>query len=279
MRSRVNIFDLEAGTSTVLVTCDRVLEAPNWHPSGQQIYINTEGRLYSLDCSKPRPELINTGGLAKLNNDHGISPDGRLMAISDKSETGQSCISVLPAGGGVPRRVTMQTPSWWHGWSPDSKTMAYTCVRNDVFGIATIPVAGGDEDLLIWGPHHYDGPDYTPDGEWIWFNSDRGGTMDLWRMRTDGTDVEQMTDEPTVNWFPHPSPDGQHLLYLAYEEGTEGHPPDLPVTLRLMDLATFKTRELIALRGGQGTINVPCWSPDSRRFAYVDYPNPDTQGD
>lgn len=279
MRARLRIFDLATGQAETVMSTDKHIEAPNWAPLTDSVLVNASGRLYRVPLDRPVLHEISTGGLNNLNNDHGMSPDGRTLAISDKSETGRSCISVLPATGGIPRRVTMQVPSWWHGWSPDGARLAYTCVRDEIFGIATISVAGGEETIVISGPSHYDGPDYTPDGAWIWFNSDRGGSMQLWRVRPDGRDPEQMTNEATVNWFPHPSPDGRYVLYLAYEEGTTGHPADLPVTLRLMDLSTHRTRELIALRGGQGSINVPCWAPDSRRFAYVDYPNPDSQGD
>ena len=282
--ARLRIFDLDTSQAETVMATDMLIEAPNWAPQTRSILVNSAGRLYRVPLDAPQLQLVDTGGLAKLNNDHGLSPDGSVLAISDKSGRAtwrgkDSCIFVLPAEGGVPRRVTENTPSWWHGWSPDGARLVYTCVRNETFGIATIPVDGGDETILISGPGHYDGPDYTPDGAWVWFNSDRGGEMELWRIRPDGRDVEQMTAEPTVNWFPHPSPDGRHVLYLAYAQGTEGHPANLPVTLRLMDLSDGATRELIALRGGQGTINVPCWAPDGRRFAYVDYPNPEDEGD
>lgn len=279
MLARLRIFDLDQNAAQTVMVTDKHIEAPNWAPFPDSLIVNAEGLLYRVPLDDPKLQWIDTGILRRLNNDHGISPDGALLAISDKTETGRSCVSVLPASGGTPRRLTMHTPSWWHGWSPDGATLVYTCVRDETFGIAAIPVTGGDETALISGPGHYDGPDYTPDGAHIWFNSDRGGTMQLWRMGHDGANPEQMTDEDTVNWFPHPSPDGRHVLYLAYAQGTEGHPADLPVTLRLMDLTNHTTRELIALRGGQGTINVPCWAPDSRCFAYVDYPHPEAQGD
>jgi Tol biopolymer transport system component len=279
MLARLRIFDLDQNTARTVMVTDKHIEAPNWAPFPDSMIVNAEGLLYRVPLDDPKLQWIDTGILRRLNNDHGISPDGALLAISDKTETGRSCVSVLPASGGTPRRLTMHTPSWWHGWSPDGTNLVYTCVRNETFGIAAIPVTGGEETVLISGPGHYDGPDYTPDGAHIWFNSDRGGTMQLWRMGHDGANAEQMTDEATVNWFPHPSPDGRHVLYLGYAQGTEGHPADLPVTLRLMDLTNHTTRELIALRGGQGTINVPCWAPDSRRFAYVDYPHPEAQGD
>lgn len=271
MRSYLDIYDLAAGKSDTLLAHDGHIEAPNWAPSGDHLIVNGAGRLYRVALDAPALDPIEVTGLARLNNDHGISPDGATLVVSDSPGRGTSLIYTLPASGGQPVRITENAPSWWHGWSPDGATLAYTCLRDGQFGIATIPVTGGDETVLVTSPHHYDGPDYTPDGAWIWFNSDRSGSMELWRMSTDGGDLEQMTEDARVNWFPHPSPDGRHVLYLAYEEGTEGHPPERDVELRLMDLETGDRRVLVALFGGQGTINVPCWSPDGTRFAFMRY--------
>jgi Tol biopolymer transport system component len=214
---------------------------------------------------------IDTGFAVKCNNDHGLSPDGREIVISDGTENGQSCIYILPAAGGKPRRVTNNTPSYWHGWSPDRKTLAYCAQRNGVFDIYTCGVGGGAETRITDGKGHADGPDYTPDGKWIWFNSSRSGSAQLWRMHPDGGGLQQMTDDGRVNWFPHPSPDGKHVLYLAYESGIDGHPRDKNVELRMMPAEGGAPRTLVALFGGQGTINVPCWEPGSRRFAYMRY--------
>ncbi|WGW05572.1 TolB family protein [Tropicibacter oceani] len=268
MFALVEIFDLDSGQAQVVLDTDWHVEAPNWTRDGAALIVNAKGRLYRLPLDAPGLIPIETG-FDQLNNDHGISPDGLTLAISDKTETGKSCIYTVQ--GGVPTRVTDKVPSWWHGWSPDGQRHTYTCVRNGDFGIATCALDGSDERLLITSAHHYDGPDYSPDGEWIWFNSDRGGDMALWRMRSDGSDVQQMTHGDSVDWFPHPSPDGQNVLYLAYPPGTEGHPFGRDVELRLMPAAGGPPQTLTHLFGGQGTLNVPCWAPDSRRFAYVRY--------
>ncbi len=269
MPSNLEVYDLGADCVETVMSVAILIEAPNWVPDGGSLIVNGNGRLYRVPLDTPALNAIDTGGLSWINNDHGVAPDASLLAVSDNTDGGQSCIYALPVEGGRPRLVTEATPSWWHGWSPDGARIAYTAVRNGEFCIATCSTDGSGEDIVIGGPHHYDGPDYSPDGEWIWFNSDRGGNMQLWRVRPDGRDPHQMTYDASVNWFPHPSPDGRHVLYLAYAPGTTGHPPGRDVELRLLECASGQVRSLVELFGGQGTINVPCWSPDSQRFAFM----------
>lgn len=276
MASKLQIYDLASARATELLVTENLIEAPNWTPDGAGLIVNGDGRMYRVPLEAPGLILIETGGCVNCNNDHGISPDGESLVISDSTETGESCIYVLPVSGGVPRRLTPTVPSWWHGWSPDGLTLAYVGRREGAFGLYMMPVDGGKERHLISGGGHYDGPDFSHDGVHVWFNSDRGGSMDVWRMPVTGGEPERMTDDERVNWFPHPSPDGKSVLYLSYEPGTEGHPRDRDVELRLLDLASGGVRTLMALFGGQGTINVPCWSPDGSRFAFVSYTRPQT---
>lgn len=271
VRSELCTYDMAKGDVTVVLQSPDVIEAPNWTPDGKALIVNGGGRLYRVALDAPRLDPIDTGFATALNNDHGISPDGKTLVISNHTVKGFSCIYTLPAGGGAPVQVTEQTPSWWHGWSPDGKTLAYTARRDGVFDIYTIPVGGGQEARITKGGGHHDGPDYTPDGEWIWFNSDLGGSSELWRIRPDGSDRQQMTDDERVNWFPHPSPDGRHVLYLAYPAGTLQHPPDLDVELRLIPTSGGRSQMLVKLFGGQGSINVPCWRADSGAFAFMRY--------
>ena len=276
MISELCIFNIESGQVSVHFRADWHLEAPNWSPDGSELIFNADGRLYRIaTTAHAQPQLIDTGFAQACNNDHGISPDGTLLVISDKTETGVSTIYTLPYGGGRPHQITTQTPSYWHGWSPDGARLAYVGRRNGgAFQVYTIAVDGGPEFQVTHDFDHCDGPDYTPDGRWIWFNGERDGHVNLWRISPDGSDLQQMTHDRFVNWFPHPSPDCESILYLAYPEGTLGHPANLPVALRLMPAdAGSGPVTLTEFRGGQGSINVPCWSPDSRSFAFVRYPD------
>ncbi|MEO8428586.1 MAG: hypothetical protein ABI651_15910 [Verrucomicrobiota bacterium] len=247
------------------------IEAPNWTPDGASLFFNSKGRVYRLPPAGGEPRLIDTGFATRCNNDHGLSPDGKSLVISDESQERHSLIYILPVSGGTPRRVTQLGPSYWHGWSPDGKTLAYCAERGGEFDIYTIPAEGGDETRLTSTTGLDDGPDYSPDGQWIYFNSERSGTMQIWRMRADGSQAEQVTFDEFNNWFPHPSPDGKWLVFLSYEKDVKGHPENKDVTLRLMPLPGGKIEVLAKLFGGQGTINVPSWSPDSRKLAFVSY--------
>ncbi len=271
MRASLEIFDVARRRTEVVLQSARHIEAPNWTPDGTALLVNAEGRLYRVALAEPALAPVDTGRHRKLNNDHGVSPDGRLLAFCDKTDTAASCIYTMPLAGGEPRRVTPLCPSWFHGFSPDGTRLTYACVRDGQFAIATCALDGSDERLLVTSPHHYDGPDFTPCGRWIWFNSDRGGVMSLWRIRTDGSGLQQMSFGDSVDWFAHPSPDGKAVCYLAYAPGTEGHPAGRDVELRMLPAEGGKPEVLLAFHGGQGSLNVPSWAPDGGRFAFARY--------
>jgi TolB protein len=247
-------------------------EAPNWSRDGSFFLFNQGGKIYRLTLNGTQPVVVPTGAQDRCNNDHGISPDGQSIAISDSSgSSGKSSIYIVPIGGGIPRPVTQASPSYWHGWSPDGKTLAFTGQRDGEFDIYTIPVAGGTETRLTTAKGLDDGPEYSPDGQYIYFNSERSGLMQIWRMKADGSEQERVLTDETNDWFPHISPDGQWMVFLSYEKDVTGHPGEKDVMLQLMSMADKKVHVLAKLFGGQGTINVPSWSPDSKKLAFVSY--------
>jgi TolB protein len=271
VESTLETLDVATGERRVVHRAREHFEAPNWTRDGRFLVFNQQGRLYRIPIAGGSLERIDTGTAAQLNNDHGYSPDGQLLAISHSPQK-QSLIYVLPAKGGEPRLVTKEGPSYWHGWSPDGRTLAYCAERGGEFDVYTCPVEGGVERRLTTASGLDDGPDYSPDGRYIYFNSERTGVMRIWRMAPDGNDQEQVTfDEEYADWFPHPSPDGRTLVFVSFDKSVKGHPPNQDVVLRAMPAAGGAARVVARLFGGQGTINVPSWSPDSARVAFVSY--------
>ena len=272
MKSFLEIYDLASGQSRRVLTHDGVIEAPNWDPSGATLLANGGGHLFRVPLDKPTLHPVNTGFATRCNNDHGISPDGTTIVISNHRHKGSE-IFLLPAQGGEPTLISLDAPSWWHGWSPDGQRLAYVAARGDkkVIDVYTMPITGATETRLTMGEGHCDGPDYSADGRQIYYNCDRDGHAQIWVMNADGTHQRQLFADPSVNWFPHPSPDARHVLYLAYPPGTTGHPANLPVALCLMHPDGTNRRRILEFTGGQGSINVPCWSPDGASFAYMRY--------
>jgi TolB protein len=283
--SRVAIFDLKAKTQRVVFEADELWEAPNWMVDGQHLLANSGGNLYkiALDGSG-KPEKIDVGEGMRCNNDHSPTKDGKLLAFSASSQgSGGSQVYVAKADGSNRRSITTKAPSYFHGWSPDGKWLAIVADRTGNFDLFRIPVEGGAERQLTSNPGYDDGPDYSPDGHWIYFNSNRAkNNYDVWRMPKDGAGpndikAEQITSDEWEDWFPHPSPDGKHLLFLSFPKGTPDHNSRrLNIELRMLPLrgkrpGKAQPKTILKLVGGQGTINVNSWSPDSKGFAYVSY--------
>ena len=274
--SILEVYDTETGSRTVLKEFPYLIEAPNWSPDGSFLTYNSGGRIFRFDLATGESTEVDSGFVGNCNNDHVLSPDGTWIAVSHHTkEDGQSRIYTLPLSGGIPRLITPMAPSYLHGWSPDGKTLAYCAERNGEYDIYTIPVEGGEETRLTDAPGLNDGSEFDSAGEYIWFNSVRAGLMQAWRMKADGSEQTQMTfDENWNTWFPHISPDRQKVAMLAYRKGDVQpgeHVPHKHVELRLMDADGSNLKTVVRLFGGQGTINVNSWAPDSKRFAFVSY--------
>jgi Tol biopolymer transport system component len=277
MKSRLETYTIATGQRSLIIEEAAHFEAPNWSHDGQYLIINQEGLLYKLSLDSKMKEEIYTGFARHCNNDHGISADGEVLAISNNDPVkeapyGSSRIYILPVSGGEPTLITKEMPSYWHGWAPDGNSVVYTAFRDGDYNIYSIGIKEGAEVKLTDAPGLDDGPEYSPDGAYIYYNSFSSGRMELWRMKPDGSQKEQLTEDPYSNWFPHPSPDGNFLVFISYlEDQGQAHPPLKEVALRLYDLRDSSIRTLCTFIGGQGTINVPSWSPDSSKFAFVSY--------
>jgi WD40 repeat protein len=277
--SHLEILDVHSGRLELIHSSAQPFEAPNWTPDGCALIYNVSGRsegwgrLCRFDLATRKATVIDTGFAVGNNNDHALSFDGTMLGISDESAShgGKSAIFTVPVGGGTPRRVTALTPSYLHGWSPDGKFLVYGSKRNGKYDIYSISSGGGEEIRLTDSQGRNDGPEYSPDGKYIYFNSTRGGRMQLWRMKPDGKGLEQVTNDEFNNWFPHISPDGKWIAFLTYSDDVapEDHPFYQQVYLRLMPIQGGPPKIIAYVYGGQGTINVPSWSPDSKKLAFV----------
>jgi TolB protein len=273
--SNLEILDVATGNATIVHQYSGSFQAPNWTPDGKALIYAQEGLLYRFDLSSRAAEAINTGFATRNNNDHVLSFDGRMLGISHHTaeDSGASIIYTLPATGGTPKRVTAKGPSYFHGWSPDSRWLVFTGIRGTELDVYKIPSTGGDEIRLTTAPGLDDGAEFTPDGAYIYFNSSRTGRMQIWRMRPDGSEQQQITNDGFNNWFPHISPDGRWIVYIAFppppEVAANDHPFYKHVTLRLMPIGGGPARVIAYVYGGQGTINVASWSPDGKRLAFV----------
>ncbi len=279
--AQLYIVDATTGEQQLVTESSTLLfEAPNWTPDGDWLLVNGDGLLYRISPADGVPHLIDVPGIPLINNDHVLSPDGSTIYVSGFD----GHLYAVDLATRDSRRVSNDRGDdfyyFLHGVSPDNKVLAYIGLQGGGDGAFTanvyaIPTTGGDDVQLTDDAFPDDGSEFSPDGEWIYFNSERGSTVaghaQLFRMRPDGSQAEQLTDDERVNWFPHLSPDGERIAYISFPPGTLGHPADLDVTLRVID-KDGGTRDLVTLFGGQGTINVNSWAPDNRRFAYVAYP-------
>lgn len=271
--SNIEIFDLASGKRKIIYSENASLQAPNWTLDGRSLLYNKSGLIYKLDLQTKKVSQVPTGEVKNNNNDHVISFNGKMLGLSSTSPDKKynSVVYTVPIKGGIPKQITFEGLSYLHGWSPDGKWLTYTAQRNNDFDIYKIPSAGGIEINLTASPGLDDGSEYSPDGKFIYFNSVRSGRMQLWRMKTDGSQQTQLTNDTLNNWFPHISPDGKSIVFLSF--GNDVKPDDHPfykhVYLRTMPVGGGEPKVVVYLYGGQGSINTPSWSPNSRQFAFV----------
>ncbi len=281
-RAELYVYDVATGEARLRLTSDELLfEAPNWTPDGRHLVVNGDGRLFRIGVDDGDLVEIPMPGVAPINNDHVMSPDGATAYVS--SDDGH--IYAVPFDGeGEVRRLTTDKGEdfrhYLHGVSPDGATLAYIgleflpddALRTNVY---LMDIATQAERQLTDDDHPDDGSEFSPDGSWVYFNSERGsatpGHAQLFRVPAAGGEPEQLTDDERVNWFPHPDADGRRIAYVSFPPGTLGHPADVDVIVRLLD-EDGTVRDLMTLFGGQGTMNVPSWSPDGRALAFVAYP-------
>ena len=275
---RMEIINVLDGKRRVILEKPGRFEAPNWMPDGKKLLFNMDGSIFKIPVTGGELEELNTDFAKNCNNDHGISFDGKLLAISHGRKGlpgGGSTVYVLPIGGGVPKMITENTPSYWHGWAPNNKEVVYVAQRNGIpiYNVYKNSIEGGKEVALTDNKagEHVDGCEYSPDGKYIYYNGSQSGTMQIWRMNPDGSGKEQITNDKYNNWFPHISPDGKWIVIISFgsDVAPNDHPSYKRVTLRLMPVTGGEPKVIAYLYGGQGTINVPSWSPDSKQIAFV----------
>ena len=271
--SNLEIMDVETGLRKVIFQAPNSIQAPNWTPDGKYLIYNSEGLLYRFDLATGKPEVINSDFATSNNNDHVLSFDGKMLGISHHvaDEENRSIIFTMPVDGGTPERITAMGPSYLHGWSPDGRYLTYTAGRNGNYDIYKISVKKKKEIRLTDAPELDDGSEYSPDGRYIYFNSARTGTMQLWRMKPDGSEQEQLTFDRYNDWFPHISPDGKNIVFLSFlpDVRADDHPFYKHVYIRMMPTKGGTPEVIAYLYGGQGSINVPSWSPDGKQIAFV----------
>lgn len=272
--SNLEICEVTSGVRKTIYQVPYSIQAPNWTPDGKSlIYNDSKGLMYNYDLATNKPTQINTGNVVHNNNDHVISFDGKMLGLSNyEKDKGGSVIYSVPLSGGTPKLITPKGPSYFHGWSPDGKDMVFCGDRGGEFDVYKVSANGGTETKLTDAKGLDDGPEYTPDGKYIYFNSVRSGLMQIWRMKPDGSNQEQVTKDSLNNWFAHISPDGKWICFISFlpEEVQPGiHPPYKNVYIRVMPFEGGPIKTIAYFYGGQGSMNTPSWSPDSKKIAFI----------
>lgn len=280
IESELVLLDIKTGKEKIILHEKEHFEAPNWSRDGSYLIYNCNGKIEKISVDGKKLGTIDTGFADRCNNDHGFTFDGKNIIISHndnriESNNGNSRIFILPANGGEPQLLTSKAPSYWHGVSPDNLWIVYCALRNGEWDIYKNHIFEDNEIRLTTAPGLDDGPEFSYDGKWIYFNSHRTGRMHIYRMRPDGSEQTQLTFDEFDNWFPHPGPDNISVVYISYlEDQKGGHPFGKDVKLRLLNVESGEIKDLTqTFYGGQGSLNVHSWSPDGEQIAFVRYIN------
>lgn len=278
--SFLNVLNVHTGEVHTLKKFEGVIEAPNWLKTRNELYYNAEGRIYAFDLNTNTETLLDTGSFTNVNNDHVLSPDEKILAVSnmtfDKGFSSWVCSFNLETK--EEKLMVKRSPSFLHGWDPKNKEIAYCAFRNMESGKRDVDIYvqrfDEEDEVCLTSGGYNDGPEYSPDGEYIWFNTTRSGLMQVWRMKRDGSEQTQITHFKRNNWFPHVSPNGKEVVFISYgEKDLEAgeHLANFPVELYLMNADGTDQHKICTFFGGQGSINVNSWSGDNEHIAFVSY--------
>lgn len=276
MHSSIEFLDVAKGEVTLLLSSNTRMSAPTWFPDGKTLLCNAHGRMHQFSMTDRMLKLVDTECLSETHCDYGLSPDGSQLALTNSYSCENARIYIRDMQTGEIRIIVNRSPAWFHGWSPDGRQLIYTCFRNGAWAIAQTRSDGTKPEQILlrsdaFSSRWLDGPEFSPDGRYIWFSSDRTGTMQIWRRELETGINEQMTDGEDASFFPHPSPDGAHVCFLK-KKGVEGHwRQDGLAELWLLSLDGSAPRHLHTVYGGLGTLNLPSWSPTGEGFAYARY--------
>lgn len=276
--SNLEILNIKTGLRKTILHSAHSIQAPNWINTDKEMVYNSNGFLYKFHLKSKEVSQIETGFANQNNNDHVFSFDEKLLGIShhNKDDNRDSSIYIMnPKGEKNPKKITLDKigNSYLHGISPDNKTLIYTAHRKGKHDIYGIDIDSRKEFQLTDTKDLDDGSEYSPDGKYIYFNSNRTGNMQLWRMDSDGKNPKQLTfDTNYKDWFPHISPNGKWIVFISFPPDISfgDHPFYKQCTLRLMPTDLSSNPKIIAyIYGGQGSINVPSWSKNSKRIAFI----------
>ena len=276
MQTVIEYLNIETGEVSELLSTNVRMSTPTWFPDCETLLSNVYGRLHQFSRADPRLKLVDTQYLNDVHCDYGLSPNGMELALTNKCSNGVARIYIRDMQTGEVRVVVNQSPAWFHGWSPDGTHLIYVCVRNNQWTIAQTRADGSGKEQIVLRSDEFsstilDGPEFSPDGRYIWFSSDRSGTMELWRQELATGESEQMTDDIGANFFPHPSPDGAHVCFLKKKCVRGDWREDGMVELWLLSSNEKNPIHLRTVYGGKGTLNLPSWSPAGDGFAYARY--------